>query len=101
MAGQPMHEHATSAKRGNIAVRIDRLVIDGVSLSAGQPAQIHLALERELTRLLRRDGLSTQLTGETLPALAAPDIRVHARVRPAELGRQIARSLHASLRRTQ
>ncbi|SRR5712691_956134 len=97
------HEHTDAGidNRGstNVSLHIERLVIDGVPLGAGQAAQLQEAVQRELLRLLQRDGVSPALQGGAIPALAAPNIEISAPLQPAEVGRQIARSVYASLNR--
>ena len=87
---------AESGQPSGVSLRIDSMVIDGMPLAAGQVTQLRGAIQRELTRLLQRDGIgNTQ--GGALPGLLAPAIQVSAPFQPAELGRQIARSVHESL----
>ena len=79
-----------------VMLHIERLVMDGVALDGGQIAQLRAALQGELTRLLQRDG-GAALQGGAAPLLQAPVVRISAPFQPADLGRQIARSVHASL----
>lgn len=95
-----MSEDEPQPGRAGVTLQIDHLVIDGVKLNAGQSAQLQLSLQRELTRLLARDGLGPSPAGIALPSVAAPAIQISNPLRPAELGRQIARSVHRSLIRS-
>src|SRR5437764_15487352 len=92
-------KHRESNVSGSVSLHIERLVIEGVSLQAGQAAQLQIAVQRELTRLLQRDGIGASLQGGAVPALSAPAIQISSPFRPAVLGRQIARSVHQSLTR--
>jgi hypothetical protein len=71
-------------------------VSDGFPFTAAQGAQFQRSLLRELTRLFQADGLAT-LSGGAVPSLVAPIVQIPPTCQPAELGRQIARSLHESL----
>ena len=82
-----------------VSLQLERLVIEGVPLSAGQAAQLERAVQHELVRLLQRDGIRPSLQGGAVPALVAPAIQISTPVRPANLGRQIAQSVHQSLTR--
>jgi hypothetical protein len=85
--------------RGGVTVHIERLVIDGFPLSAVQVAQLQRSLLRELTLLLQADGLAS-LSGGAMPSLIAPLVQIPPSYQPADLGRQIARSVHESLTRS-
>lgn len=80
-----------------VSVNIQRLVVEGVSMSAGQAAKLRVAVQHELTRLLQRDGLRGVLQGTAVPALAAPAISMSLPFHPAQAGRQIARCVYGSL----
>lgn len=84
-------------KHSGVSLHIERLVIEGVPLGSRQLVQLREAAQRELTRLIERDGVGSALKGGALPKLAGPTIQTGDPVRPAELGRQIARSVHESL----
>jgi len=84
-------------KRGAVSLHIERLVLDGMPLVAGQITQLQTAMQRELTQLLQRDGVGPALQGGAVPAVQAPVIHMSTPFRPADLGRQIARSVHESL----
>jgi len=80
----------------NIALHIERLVLDGLPAPAGRPAAVQAALEAELARLLADRGLPG-VAGGAVPELAAAPIRLQPRAGPQSWGRGIARSLHAGL----
>lgn len=79
-----------------LQLHIERIVIDGVPLSRAQAGQLRGALQTELERLLQT-GARTEWQGAALHSLSAPAVMVSAPVQPLELGRLIARSVHASL----
>ena len=81
----------------DIILRIDRLVMDGVSLSPRQTTQLHRAVERELSALLTEKGLEP--ASAAAPVLAAPSIQLDRTVNADKLGLQIARSVYRSLTR--
>ena len=80
-----------------IAVHIDRLVVDGVRAQPHQARRIHEAMERELFRLLGEGPPLPVSQSGALPAMMAPQLSLPADAAPAEIGREIARSLHGML----
>jgi len=87
-----------SIRPSRISLHIDRLVVDGVALSAPEGLRLRRAIERELVRLLRA---SPPPAGHgTVATLPSPAVRLQGPPRPVELGRQVARSVHATLTRT-
>lgn len=85
------------AAASTVTLNIERLVIDGIAVSAGQAAQLQLALIEELTCLIGVDPLL--VTGGAIPRLQAPPIQLSAPFNPREVGCAIARSIHQSLSR--
>ena len=83
----------------SVTVHIEQLVLAGLPLASHQAAVVQRAMERELVRLLQHDGIGRAQPGGATPALAAPAIQFSTPFRPAEVGRQIARSLHETLTR--
>lgn len=79
-----------------LQLHIERIVLDGLPLSRAQAGQLRSALEQELARLLT-EGSQQDWRGVAVPRLDAPALTVTAPVRPLELGRAIAHSVHASL----
>ena len=94
-------------------IHIDRLVLDGFTLTAGQGRQVQAAVERELSRLFAGPGQSGDLTNEamisqpqsssSLPALmqssgsvpsaTAGPLHPPSNANPSQLGHDIARSV--------
>ena len=73
----------------NVQMRIGRLVLDGVDLSARERAALAGAVERELARRLAGVGPAQRLR-DTRPRAAT--------TRVDRLGADIARAVHAELR---
>jgi hypothetical protein len=90
-----------TARRPPIALHIERLVLDGLPLTAAQAARMQPALERELARLIAGGGdVRAWGAGAAQPAqpaaAAAPTMHWDA-TRPYQLGRALAHSVFASL----
>ena len=80
-----------------VSLHIERIVLDGFPVTTpGSTMQIQTAVQNELTRLLNQNGLPP--TSVSLAAITAPDFQITGKPAPAELGRNIARSIFASLR---
>ena len=76
-----------------IQVNIERLVLDGIDVPAGQHARLQAVVEAELVRLLSTRGLSPALTsGGSLPSLPVQTLNDSGN-NPAQLGKQIAYSV--------
>ena len=80
-----------------IELRIDRLVLEGLPLSAAQGALVQRAVEQELARLLAEGGLAESWHGGALPLVQAAGITLAPGGSPAEMGAQIARSIYSGL----
>jgi hypothetical protein len=84
-----------------IRVRIDRVILDGVPLSAAQAPYVRAAIESELGRLFAERGVPHDRSGGLLragatPSLHPPEVRV-TRNQPAATGRGIAGAVYRSL----
>jgi len=86
----------------HINVRIEHMVLECAPLSRAQAAQLQNSVERELTSLLRTRGLPAR--GRAEESLAAPARGIssgrpsgEASQTPAQLGREIARSIYECL----
>ena len=82
-----------------INVHIDRLVVDGIDLDRGQRPLMQSAFERELSRLLVQEGLSSELSsGIALRSLNAPSIRIaNANNSPGAFGEQVAQAVYKGM----
>ncbi|HWU87961.1 MAG TPA: hypothetical protein VN253_11830 [Kofleriaceae bacterium] len=89
-----------TAPRPPISVYIERLVLDGLPLTAAQAVRMQRALERELASLISQGGDLTAWTGGGAAHSTAP---VAGRAvpwdatRPHQLGRALAHTVFASL----
>jgi hypothetical protein len=82
----------------NVRLQIDRLVLEGVSISPGQRPLLQAAIEAELSRLLTSGGIAPHLaSGGALPRVSAPGIQLTRASSPARLGQQIARSVYGGI----
>ena len=83
----------------NINLHIDRLVLDGISLSPGDRPLLQAAVEGELTRLLASgDGLSDALqSGGALYNVRTTGIQLANDGNPARLGAQIAGAVYGGI----
>jgi hypothetical protein len=87
-----------------IHLHIERLILDGLPLGPSGGARVQAAVEAELARLLTAGGTAegsiahTWPTGGAVPSVPAASIQLATGVRPTEIGGQIARSIHRSIR---
>ena len=88
---------STEEHSANVSVHIERLVIDGLPLTAREGVQLQRALQRELAHLITGRQQPGHWRATAVPSLVAPSLNVPAAVRPSQLGREIARSIFASL----
>jgi len=81
----------------NVRLHIDRLVLDGMLLSAADRPHLQAAIESELARLIAARGLSPELArGISVPVLRAP----HVITRPekaAQFGASIAGAVYGAV----
>ncbi|MGK9169296.1 hypothetical protein KXR53_23480 [Inquilinus limosus] len=81
-----------------IELHIERLVLDGLPVTAAEGPRVRAAVEAELARLLAAGGLGRDLAaGGALPRLSAPPIHLGRGERPDAIGRAVARSVHAGI----
>jgi hypothetical protein len=82
----------------NINVNIERLILDGVSVSHAQRPLLQAAVEAELGRLLSEGGLGTELrSGSALPSVPATPIQLSPDGNPTQWGQQIAQSVYRGI----
>jgi hypothetical protein len=82
----------------NIALHMERLVLDGVVITPAQRALLQTALEGELALLLGEGGLPPALAQGAQPAsIGAAPIAFAPGGDPVRLGQQIARSVYGAL----
>ena len=82
----------------HINLHIERLVLDGISLSPGDRPLLQAAVEAELTRLLASGGLSGALqSGGVLYNVRTASIQLANDGNPARLGKQIAGAVYGGI----
>jgi hypothetical protein len=82
----------------NINVSIERLILDGLSLSHSQRPLVQASVEAELARLLAADGLASHLqSGGALPHLKGGNIQLTHHSDPNTFGRQIAQAVYSGI----
>jgi hypothetical protein len=78
----------------NIRVHIERLVLDGITLAAGEVDPLRAALAGELEHLLTERGPAAWLhSGGAVPAVAVPSVSLTPGTGGTGIGRAIARSV--------
>jgi len=81
----------------NINLHIDRLVLDGVNIAPGQRHLLQAGMEAELTRLLRKGGLSSSFAqGIALSSMSASGMQLTGN-NPTQIGHQIAQSVYRGI----
>lgn len=84
----------------NISVTIERLILNGITISQRERPLLQAAVETELARLLAADGLAPDLlAGGAMPHVPAGAIQLTGESDPTHLGQQIARSVHGGIGR--
>ena len=82
----------------NIQLHIERLVLDGLPIDRAQSPAIQAAVEAELSRLLTIQGFSAGFQASSaIPNLRANAIQLSSGNSPAQLGAQIAQSIHGGM----
>jgi hypothetical protein len=83
-----------------INLRIDELVLDGVSIDPADGKMVKSSVELELSRLLSKGGLSEDLaSGTSLSSLRAGSMEVSGRSDPSSLGTKIAGAIYRGIGR--
>ena len=82
----------------NINLHIDRLVLDGISLSPLEREMLQASVETELAQLLVRGELSRGLDhSRSVPLISTDSIRLAVGNQPKLLGKQIAQSVYGGI----
>lgn len=82
----------------SVRLHIERLVLEGIELGAGERPLLQAAMEAELGRLLTEGGIGTGLSGGgAVPSVRASGFEMGAEHDPGRLGRQIAGSVYGGL----
>ena len=84
----------------NINLRIERLILDGISAESHQRPMLKATLETELGRLLAQNGIASDLqSGGTINTIRTDSKNIKEKNEPSHLGRQIARSVYGGINR--
>lgn len=82
----------------NIELHIERLVLDGLPVAPRDRANLQVAVEAELTRLLATGGLQTELlSGGAIRSLGGGEIQATNNMSSLHLGNQIAHAVHSGV----
>jgi len=85
-----------------IVVHIERLIVDGLPVTAADAGQLHAAVTAELAHRLAVGGLAEQFSrGGAVPQLRAPSISLGQGDRADTVGRHIAHSVHTGIGRSE
>lgn len=84
----------------NVNIYIERLVLNGLSISYHQQPLLQAAVETELTHLFTTNGMANGLlTGSAVSHISVGDIQLADDSDPTNLGQQIARAVYEGLSR--
>lgn len=84
----------------NIHLHIDRLILDGLPVTATQGAVVQAAVESELARLLAASGVSPNLRGgDVIESLFGARLPLSEQITPSALGDQIAGAIGRTINR--
>jgi hypothetical protein len=82
----------------SVHLHIERLVLAGVDVGAGQRHVLQAAVQAELARLLGQGALAPALmAGGALARVAAPSITVAADATGAQVGTQVAAAVYGGI----
>ena len=81
----------------DITLRIERLILNDLSLSPSQRARLQEIIEGELADLLTTQGVPTPLQqGGTIAKLPAP-VQIDSKMSLPQMGKQIAQSIYEEM----
>ena len=81
-----------------VVLDIERLVLEGLAVSAADARRISAAAEGELSRLLGAGPVPARLRkGIAVPSLPAPALKLASRSTPEAIGIGIAQAVHRGL----
>ena len=84
----------------NIRLHIERIVLDGLPVDRTQSGRVRAAVVNELTSLLTTGGLGPEcIASGAVPSVRGRDLLVEKGSGASEVGKQIARSVHAGIGR--
>ena len=82
----------------NINVHIERLILDGVALGAGEGPRLKAAVEMELGRLLGERGMANGLASDVaVDSVRGGAVQLGRDVGGAGLGKQVAQAVYGGI----
>jgi len=82
----------------SIRLHIECLVLDGLALDRRDGSKVQMAVERDLSRLLCANGISSELrSGGAVPHISTNTIGLVDKTHPTRLGHQIAQSINSGI----
>ena len=79
----------------NVNLHIERLILDGITLSVRERVVLGTAVTDELTRLISEGGLPATLpTAGNMPTIPAASFQLDHNYNPTLLGQQIAQAVY-------
>jgi hypothetical protein len=82
----------------NISVHIERLILDGLSITHAQRSQLKVEIEAELASLLSSGGLSVDLqTHGAWPRIIGGTVQLEGEDEPGQLGKRIAQAVYRGI----
>lgn len=85
----------------NVKLHIDRLMLEGFQLSGSQGAGVKAAVEAELSRLIKANGVSQEFQrGQVVQRVRAGSFQPARNSTPRALGTQIAQSVYGGIGRS-
>jgi hypothetical protein len=82
----------------NVRLHVERVVLDGLSVSAADRPLLKAAIVSELARHIEAGGLDPELArGIAVPSVRAPQMKSSSAVRPTQLGASIAGAVYGGL----
>lgn len=80
-----------------IHLHIERLILEGLPMERLQGGIVQGAVVDELSSLLASGGLSPELRGGAVPAVNGGNIALERHVKPAHVGKEIARAVYGGI----
>ena len=82
----------------NIQLHIERLILDGVPLGAGEGPRLQAAVEIELGRLLGERGMANGLVSDVaVDSVRGGAVQLGPNVGSAALGKQVAQAVYGGI----
>lgn len=82
----------------NINIHIERLILDGVSITSSQQPLLQAAVEIELAHLLATQGLAPHLqAGGAVSYVPSGTIQLTNHSNPTQMGQQIAQAVYRGI----